>query len=137
MSYVKSRRKFLQTAGAAAVTGLTASSLFAQNSKTRIVGVSCSPRKNKTTATAVQIALEAAKGVDSAITTEMIDLGGKTIYGWTPPDNQISDDFESILPILKSPDLGGIPWGRLPRLYLFPILRLFHFGRRWINRCWR
>jgi len=108
MPNVNSRRRFLQTAGVAAITGLGATSMYAQNTKNKIVGVSCSPRKGKTTATAVQIALDAAAAVNSNIETEMIDLGGKTVYGWTPPDRKISDDFESILPALKSPDLTGI-----------------------------
>jgi multimeric flavodoxin WrbA len=108
MPNVKSRRKFLKTVSAAVVTGVAATSVSAQNAKTKIIGVACSPRQGKTTATAVQIALEAAAAVDSAISTEMIDLGAKTIYGWAPPDKMIADDFESILPAFKSADLGGI-----------------------------
>ena len=106
MSKSVSRRKFMQTAGTAAVVGMTSKSVFASNKKTLIIGVSCSPRKGKTTATAVKAALNAAKGVNPNITTEMIDLGGQTIAGWAP--QQILDDFELILPSFQAPNLGGI-----------------------------
>ncbi len=72
------RRKFLAatlTAGTAA--SLTSAATAAQEGKTiRIIGVSCSPRKGKTTATAIHVALDAAKAVDSRIKTELVDLGG-------------------------------------------------------------
>jgi len=77
------RRKFLATtltAGTAA--SLTSTAAAAQEGKTiRIVGVSCSPRKGKTTATAIQVALDAAKAVDARIKVELIDLGGLKIAG--------------------------------------------------------
>src|SRR4030042_187495 len=77
------RRRFLATtltAGTAA--SLTSAAAGAEEGKTiRIVGVSCSPRKGKTTATAVQVALDAAKAVDPRIKTELIDLGGLQIAG--------------------------------------------------------
>ena len=109
------RRKFIATsiaAGAAAT--LTSSTASAANKKSvKIVGVSCSPRKGKTTATSVQVALDAAKEVDSRIEVELIDLGGKNIAGWSggakPGEGQeVMDDFQLILPSLKAPDLGGI-----------------------------
>ena len=81
--------------------------------KLLIVGVSCSPRKGRTTATAVAVALEAAKTVDPRIETELIDLGGMTIAGSdgssssTAPDT-IQDDFQLILPTLQAPNLGGL-----------------------------
>jgi 1-aminocyclopropane-1-carboxylate deaminase/D-cysteine desulfhydrase-like pyridoxal-dependent ACC family enzyme len=77
------RRRFLATtltAGTAA--SLTSTAGAAQEGKTiRIVGVSCSPRKGKTTATAIQVALDAAKAVDSRIKVALIDLGGLKIAG--------------------------------------------------------
>ena len=104
------RRKFLQTAGTAAVAGLTSTSLFADENKTLILGISCSPRKGQTTATSVQVALDAAKGVNSKIEIEFIDLGGMKIAGWHPPVEGVKteDDFELVLPSLKAPNLGGI-----------------------------
>jgi multimeric flavodoxin WrbA len=110
MSNFVTRRKFLQNAGAAAIAGLTTKSFMAAEKETLIVGVSCSPRKGKTTATAVKAALDAAKGVNSHIDAELFDLGGMSISGLFPPGGGTSpkDDFEKILPSLRSPNLGGI-----------------------------
>ena len=63
------RRKFVNKAlfsGAAASLAPTIA-VAGQAGKVRIVGISCSPRKGKTTATAVNVALEAAKEVDERI----------------------------------------------------------------------
>jgi multimeric flavodoxin WrbA len=86
-----------------------------ENSKTvRIVGVSCSPRAGKTTATAVNAALTAAKQVDSRITVELLDLGGMDISGWVggakPTDAEPpKDDFDlMVLPKLKDPVPDGL-----------------------------
>jgi len=105
------RRKFLATtltAGTAA--SMTSAATAAQEGKTiRIVGVSCSPRKGKTTATAIQVALDAAKAVDPRIKTELIDLGGLKIAGslggaTSAEAKQPEDDFElEVLPVLKAP----------------------------------
>ena len=110
MSRSVSRRKFIQKAGAAAVAGLASSPVFAGSGKILIVGVSCSPRQGKTTATAVKAALDAAKGVNSQIETELFDLGGMNISGLFPAGGGTTpkDDFEKILPTLRSPNLGGI-----------------------------
>ncbi|MBN2316619.1 MAG: flavodoxin family protein [Sedimentisphaerales bacterium] len=102
------RRKFIATsiaAGAAAT--LTSSTAGASEKKpVKIVGVSCSPRKGKTTATAVKVALDAAKQVDENIRTELLDLGGMNIAGWTP--NPVKDDFESVLSKLHDPVPDGL-----------------------------
>lgn len=105
-----SRRNFLQKAGAVAVSGLTAKSLLGADKKILIMGVSCSPRNGKTTATAVKAALDAAKGVNSQFDTELLDLGGMRISGLFPPGGGTSqkDDFEKILPALRAPNLGGL-----------------------------
>jgi len=107
------RRKFLATtltAGTAASLPSTAAA--AQGDKMiRIVGVSCSPRKGKTTATAIQVALDAAKTVDPRIRVELIDLGGLQIAGslggaTSAEANQPEDDFDlEVLPVLKAPRL--------------------------------
>lgn len=79
----------------------------------KILGVSCSPRKGKTTATAVRASLDAAKQVAPIIETELLDLGGMKIGGWvggakpTHPDIP-PDDFEKILPKLRAPNVGGL-----------------------------
>jgi multimeric flavodoxin WrbA len=109
------RRKFIATsiAAGAAVTIDSTTAEAAAKKTVKILGVSCSPRKGKTTATAVQVALDAAKEVDPRIEVELIDLGGKNIAGWSggakPGEGQeVMDDFQLILPSFKAPDLGGI-----------------------------
>lgn len=111
------RREFVTTVGAAtgvaAAAGTAAASTPDGSTKTLVVGVACSPRKGKTTATAVRMALDAAKEVDSRVETELIDLGGMDIRGWTggskPDESQsASDDFEALLPTLRNPNLGGL-----------------------------
>ena len=110
MSNSVSRRKFMKKAGTAAVAGLTSNSIFAGNDKILLVGVSCSPRRGKTTATAVKAALDASKGINSQIDTKLFDLGEMNISGLFQPGGGTSpkDDFEKILPPLRSPNLGGI-----------------------------
>ena len=104
------RRNFIgKTIAAGAAVSLTAASAGAAGSKTiKIIGVSCSPRKGKTTATAVKAALDAAREVDARIKTELLDLGGLEIAGWPGPAAPAKDDFEQILPKLKDPALGGL-----------------------------
>lgn len=104
------RRKFVGvTATAAFAASLTSGFAKAAEGNTKpvkILGVSCSPRKGMTTAKAVQVALDAAKGVDARIQTELIDLGGLNIAPWSPqpPD----DDMKTILPKFRDPALGGL-----------------------------
>jgi multimeric flavodoxin WrbA len=110
------RRNFLTTGlAAAAFTSIRPATAGAADSKTvRIVGVSCSPRAGKTTATAVNAALTAAKEVDSRIKVELIDLGGLNISGWVvgaKPDKPElpEDDFDKfVLPKLRNPVPDGL-----------------------------
>ena len=105
-----SRRDFLAAAGTATMAVTAGASLAAESTGTaknvRILGIACSPRKGMTTAKAVQLALDAAKGVDPRIEVELIDLGGLSIAGYSPTPPQ--DDFTAILPKLKDPALGGL-----------------------------
>lgn len=109
------RRKFIAktlTAGAA-VSVASASAKAATGKQIKVLGVSCSPREGKTTATAVKAALDAAKKVDSCIKVELLDLGGLQISGWsgapkpTEP-TQIKDDFELVLSRLRDPVPDGL-----------------------------
>ncbi len=103
------RRNFLATAGTAALAATATSAMAADapgHSVIKILGVSCSPRKGMTTARAVQAALDAARAVDARIQTELIDLGGLNIAGWSPAIPK--DDFDTILPKLQDPQLGGL-----------------------------
>lgn len=110
------RRNFL-TKGFAATTAfasMSPSTKAADSNTVRIVGVSCSPRKGRTTATAVKVALDAAKGFDPRIKTELLDLGGLEISGslggTTSADaDQPKDDFDLyVLPKLKDPLPDGL-----------------------------
>jgi multimeric flavodoxin WrbA len=111
------RRGFLTTglAAGAGVISVGASNAGGQSSgKLKIVGISCSPRKGKTTATSVQAALEAVKTVNPQIQTQLVDLGGMNISGWNggakPADAELQkDDFElKVLPMLRDPVPDGL-----------------------------
>jgi multimeric flavodoxin WrbA len=109
------RREFVTTVVGAAAASVAKPAAGAVDDKTlRIVGVSCSPRKGKTTSAAVQIALEAAKQVNPRIKTEFIDLGGYNFPGWmgsgATPDvfEQPKDDFDIFLPMLQQPAPDGL-----------------------------
>lgn len=104
------RREFLVTTAplGAAISLGSASASAAASGRVRIVGVSCSPRKGKTTAASVKVALDAARTVDGRIETELLDLGGLQIAGHPGPAGQAQDDFDRILPKLQVPDLGGM-----------------------------
>jgi multimeric flavodoxin WrbA len=103
------RRNFLATAGVAALAATSTSVVAAEagGGKTlKILGVSCSPRKGMTTAKAVQAALDAAKAVDPRIQTELIDLGGLSIAGYSPKPPE--DDMKDILPKFQDAALAGV-----------------------------
>lgn len=109
MKHQINRRNFLATAGAAALAATATSARAAESpgqNVIKILGVSCSPRKGMTTAKAVQAALDAARAVDARIQTELVDLGGLNIAGWSPAIPK--DDFDAILPKLQDPRLGGL-----------------------------
>jgi len=110
MKQTVSRRNFFAAAGTAAMAMTAAASLAGESTgatkNVRILGIACSPRKGMTTARAVQLALDAAKGVDPRIEVELIDLGELSIAGYSPKPPQ--DDFTAILPKLKDPALGGL-----------------------------
>lgn len=110
------RRGFLSTglAAAALASAEAAPGGAASGKQVRIVGVSCSPREGKTTATSVKVALDEAKKVDPRIQTELIDLGGLQIAGSlggaTSADaRQPKDDFDlTVLPKLRDPVPDGL-----------------------------
>lgn len=107
------RRATLGMAGSMALAGSAAFGGQTGTSKqVKILGIACSPREGKTTATAVRTALEAAKTVDSRITVELLDLGGLEISGWAGGSKPgevtpIEDDFDLLLPKLRDETVGG------------------------------
>jgi len=114
------RRGFLHqvgvgTAAAAAVTAVSvqAASVAEPGTKIKIVGVSTSLRKGKTTAAAVQRALEAAQAAaPDRIEIELIELAGlklpvNILVGETLEPGE-RDDFPAIAEKLAAPEVGGI-----------------------------
>jgi len=112
------RRDFVKTsvaAGAAAATvaaPAAAQPAASSEGTIKIIAISCSPRKGKSTATALGVCLQAAKEVSPKIETELIDLGGLNINGSIaagiplPPGQQ--DDFPKLVPRLADPKVRGI-----------------------------
>ncbi len=107
----------MEAAGTALVTGAaaTTSAQAAARSRTktiRIVGISCSPRKGKTTAASLQVCLEAAEKVDSRIDVELIELAGMKIDGTLaaglPLEPGQKDDFGQLVPKLSDTKVAGI-----------------------------
>ncbi len=109
MKSILDRRSFLGVAGSAsALAAVTTSQVVAQAGEKPVllVGIACSPRPGKTTAQSVRAALDAAAAVNPRIRTQLIDLGGRRIAGWSPKIEP--DDFDAILPTLKDPALAGM-----------------------------
>jgi multimeric flavodoxin WrbA len=112
------RRDFVRTsvaAGAAAATVVTpaAAQVAATSDGTiKIIAISCSPRKGKSTAAALGVCLQAAKEVSPRIETELIELAGLNINGSVaagiplPPGQQ--DDFPKLIPKLADAKVRGI-----------------------------
>ncbi len=116
MSNEMTRRALLASATLGMASAVAAQDgAAAGDEKILVLGVSCSPRKGKTTATAMTAALDAAKGVDPRIAVELIDLGGLSITGSDGSSSSsgsgVKDDFDAILPLLQSPQLGGLMIG--------------------------
>ena len=89
-----------------------ASAAASSEDKVRIIAISCSPRKGKTTAAALQVCLDAAKEVSPRIETELIELAGLKINGnvaaGIPLEEGERDDFPTLVPKLKDPKVRGI-----------------------------
>ena len=67
------------------------------------MGISCSPRKGKTTAASVRVALEAAVGVSPDIETELIELAGMNIPVFDPANADKGTALEYICKRLGVP----------------------------------
>jgi multimeric flavodoxin WrbA len=78
----------------------------------KLIAVSCSPRKDRTTAAALKVCLDAAKKANPGIETELIDLAGLKIHGelaaGVPLASGERDDFGPIEAKLRDPNVGGI-----------------------------
>jgi multimeric flavodoxin WrbA len=113
------RRGFLGATSAAVVAGVASQAALAAEAKEapkagaiKIIGLSCSPRKGKTTAAALTVCLEAAKAVGPDIEVELIELAGKGlgIYDPTNPDAG-AGEFKQIVAAITDPKVGGVIFG--------------------------
>ncbi|MBL0161897.1 MAG: flavodoxin family protein [Bryobacterales bacterium] len=108
------RRSFFGTASAVPIAfaqGQEAGSPARANT-VKIIGISCSPRKDRTTAAALRVCLEAAKSAGVEIEVELIDLGGLKMNGDLAAGIPLAagerDDFPLIEAKLRAPNVGGI-----------------------------
>jgi len=121
MTSKANRRKFLQAAGmgvaATAAIHSTVPALSAEPTsaarRVKIIAISGSPRKGKTTAAALKTALEAARAVDpERIETELIELAEMKLNGnmaaGIPLEPGQQDDFPELATKLAASDVGGI-----------------------------
>jgi len=109
------RRVLLGSASAAIAATAAGTATGAEASKSgavKIVAVSCSPRKGKTTAGALGKCLEGAKAANSRIETELIELAGLDIDGSLAAGVSLgkgrTDDFPGIAARLSDPNLGAV-----------------------------
>jgi multimeric flavodoxin WrbA len=109
------RRRFL---GAAAVSAATLSTLShaaePAAESVKIIGLAGSLRKGKSTYKAVELALESAKTVSPAITTELIELSGLNLDPYIAVGSKSSDrpdDFPALRDKLVAPNVHGILMG--------------------------
>jgi len=97
---------------AAAVSPAVASEPAPSAARIKILAISCSPRKGKSTAAALGVCLQAAKEVSNRIETELIELADLRINGsvaaGVPLREGEQDDFPALVPKLRDPKVRGI-----------------------------
>ena len=78
----------------------------------KIIAVSCSPRKGKSTATSLAAALDGAKEAGPRVAVELVELAGLAIDGGLaaglPPAPGQKDDFPAVAAKLADPAVRGI-----------------------------
>ncbi|MCF8119780.1 MAG: flavodoxin family protein [Deltaproteobacteria bacterium] len=81
----------------------------------KILGICCSPRKEKTTYYALKTSLTAIPDAYGQVNTHLIDLSEKEINGCKACGACMKklkcsqdDDFNALVPILSDPEVGGI-----------------------------
>ncbi|MCA9436182.1 MAG: flavodoxin family protein [Candidatus Omnitrophica bacterium] len=108
-----SRRSFIGSAGIVAATGVVGSAV-AEGSKEplTVLGIACSHRKGKTTASALKVCLEEAEKVSDRIKGELIDLADLKIparlAAGVPLEEGEKDDFPDLIPRIESPNTIGL-----------------------------
>ncbi|NQT87676.1 NAD(P)H-dependent oxidoreductase, partial [bacterium] len=109
------RRAVLGVAGAALAATAVGRKALAQETpgqSIKIIGISCSPRKGKSTAAALSACLDAAKKAGANVETELIDLGGLSIPAQVAAGLPLfpgeKDDFPALVSKLTDPKVAGI-----------------------------
>ena len=108
------RRQMLTAAGISVAVAAAKSAKGAAKTDTpiKIIGISTSLRAGRTTATALRICLEAAKGSGAGVEVELIDLAGLKIPGGPaaglPLAKGQGDDFPELAKKLTDAKVGGI-----------------------------
>ncbi|MCP4353619.1 MAG: flavodoxin family protein [Desulfobacterales bacterium] len=81
----------------------------------KIIGVSCSPRKKKSTRFALEACLEAAGNAPENVETELIDLAEMAFSGCLACGKcskkfacAQQDDFQNIIPVISDPQVGAL-----------------------------
>jgi len=84
----------------------------------KIVAVSCSPRKGRTTRDALQACLDAARETHEAVETELVELAGREVNGciacgrcWDGLQCTHDDGFMDLVPLLSDGDVAGLVVG--------------------------
>lgn len=121
----QTRREFLTAAGVAVAAGTVgyAQAAEAQTAITpdlgkqagepvKVIAVCCSPRKGKSTATALKTALEGAKEAGPRVQVELVELAGLAIDGGPAAGLPLApgqkDDFPTVAAKLTDPAVRGI-----------------------------
>jgi len=109
------RRLFLG-ATALSAAGLSTLSHAAEPAagSVKILGLAGSMRKGKSTYKAVELALESARTISPAITTELIDLAGLNLDPYLAvgsKSSELPDDFPALREKLEAPSVFGILMG--------------------------
>jgi multimeric flavodoxin WrbA len=109
------RRLFLGAAAASTASLATfAKAAEPAAGSIKIIGIAGSLRKGKSTYKAVELALESAKTVSPAISTDIIELSGLNLDPYIAVGSKSSDrpdDFPSVREKLVAPDVFGILMG--------------------------
>lgn len=106
------RRTLLGAAAAAAILATGAAGAQAVGAGFKIVGVSCSARKGKTTMAGLQACLDAAKEGNPGVEVELIELAGlkinPAVVAGVPLEAGEQDDFPKVQAKLADPRVAGI-----------------------------